>query len=30
MVLGEMVKYVQNVGMGCYQIPERMMNSRWN
>lgn len=29
-ILGELVKYMQNVGMGCQQNPERMINSRWN
>lgn len=29
-ILGELVKYMQNVDMGCQQNPERMINSRWN
>ena len=29
-VILEMVEYMQNVGMGCQQSPERMINSRWN
>ena len=29
-ILGELVKYMQNVDMVCQQNPERMINSRWN